>query len=49
MAFVIASLRAGDEIVIDDCANVSTSFPGFVELARTVGLQVSEESEVSNA
>ncbi|EWH02455.1 hypothetical protein Q427_08760 [Halomonas sp. BC04] len=49
MAFVIASLRAGDEIVIDDCANVATSFPGFVELARTVGLQVSEETEVSNA
>ena len=48
MAFVIASLRAGEEILIDDCANVATSFPGFVELARTVGLQVSEETEVSN-
>ncbi|AMD00683.1 3-phosphoshikimate 1-carboxyvinyltransferase [Halomonas chromatireducens] len=46
MAFVIAALRAGEEIVIDDCANVATSFPGFVELARTVGLQVGEETGV---
>ncbi|WP_104203746.1 bifunctional prephenate dehydrogenase/3-phosphoshikimate 1-carboxyvinyltransferase [Billgrantia saliphila] len=45
MAFVVASLRAGDEIVIDDCANVATSFPGFTELARVVGLRVSEETQ----
>jgi cyclohexadieny/prephenate dehydrogenase / 3-phosphoshikimate 1-carboxyvinyltransferase len=42
MSFVIAALRAGDEIVIDDCANVATSFPGFVDLARKVGLSLSE-------
>ncbi|MGR4068014.1 bifunctional prephenate dehydrogenase/3-phosphoshikimate 1-carboxyvinyltransferase [Billgrantia sp. C5P2] len=46
MAFVVASLRAGEEIVIDDCANVATSFPGFTELARVVGLRVHEEKEV---
>ncbi|RCV86506.1 bifunctional prephenate dehydrogenase/3-phosphoshikimate 1-carboxyvinyltransferase [Billgrantia montanilacus] len=46
MAFVIASLRAGEAIIIDDCANVATSFPGFVELACTVGLQVGEDTEV---
>ncbi|PMR74897.1 bifunctional prephenate dehydrogenase/3-phosphoshikimate 1-carboxyvinyltransferase [Billgrantia endophytica] len=45
MAFVIASLRAGDEIIIDDCANVATSFPGFTALARTVGLKVREETD----
>ncbi|WP_043532205.1 bifunctional prephenate dehydrogenase/3-phosphoshikimate 1-carboxyvinyltransferase [Litchfieldella xinjiangensis] len=43
MAFTVAGLRARDIIVIDDCANVATSFPGFVELARRVGLQVDEE------
>ncbi len=48
MSFVVASLRAGEEIIIDDCANVATSFPGFTELARTVGLRVSEEEEVRN-
>ncbi|MDF9433519.1 bifunctional prephenate dehydrogenase/3-phosphoshikimate 1-carboxyvinyltransferase [Chromohalobacter israelensis] len=46
MAFAVAALRASDEIVIDDCANVATSFPGFVDLARRVGL-VLDEQEVS--
>lgn len=40
MAFAIAALRAKDAIVIDDCANVNTSFPGFAGKARSVGLQV---------
>lgn len=44
MAFTIAGLRASDAIVIDDCANVATSFPGFVDLARRVGLTLEEES-----
>ena len=41
MAFSVASLRAGDEIRIDDCANVNTSFPGFVDLAREAGIRIS--------
>lgn len=40
MAFTIAALRAGGDIVIDDCANVDTSFPGFVELAAALGCRV---------
>ncbi|MDR5865992.1 bifunctional prephenate dehydrogenase/3-phosphoshikimate 1-carboxyvinyltransferase [Halomonas koreensis] len=47
MAFTVAALRASDEIVIDDCANVATSFPGFVDLARRVGLSLDEEQEAS--
>jgi 3-phosphoshikimate 1-carboxyvinyltransferase len=43
MAFAMAGLRAGGEIVIDDCANVDTSFPGFVGLAQAAGLKVAEE------
>ena len=43
MAFAIASLRASDEIIIDDCANVATSFPDFVTLAQRIGMQVSVE------
>uniref|UniRef100_UPI0035620A80 bifunctional prephenate dehydrogenase/3-phosphoshikimate 1-carboxyvinyltransferase n=1 Tax=Halomonas campaniensis TaxID=213554 RepID=UPI0035620A80 len=43
MSFAIAALRAGGEIVIDDCANVATSFPGFIDLARKVGLTLDEE------
>jgi len=40
MAFAIAALRAGAPITITDCANVATSFPGFVELARSAGLKI---------
>ncbi|WP_372612419.1 bifunctional prephenate dehydrogenase/3-phosphoshikimate 1-carboxyvinyltransferase [Halomonas sp.] len=43
MAFAVAALRAGGEILIDDCANVATSFPGFVDLARRVGLTLADE------
>jgi 5-enolpyruvylshikimate-3-phosphate synthase len=41
MAFAIAALRAKAPIVIRDCANVATSFPGFLELARQAGLGIS--------
>ena len=40
MSFVMAGLLASGEITINDCANVNTSFPGFVELARSVGVNV---------
>jgi 3-phosphoshikimate 1-carboxyvinyltransferase len=40
MAFVMAALRAQRIIRIQDCANVNTSFPGFVELAHAAGLTI---------
>jgi 3-phosphoshikimate 1-carboxyvinyltransferase len=40
MAFSVASLVADGEIAIDDCANVGTSFPGFVDLARESGFRI---------
>lgn len=40
MAFAMAALRAGGPVQIDDCANVNTSFPGFVTLAETTGLAI---------
>lgn len=43
MSFAIAALRAGGEIVIDDCANVATSFPDFVALAQRIGVSLSVE------
>jgi 3-phosphoshikimate 1-carboxyvinyltransferase len=42
MSFAVASLRAGGLISVRDVANVATSFPGFVELARSIGLDVRE-------
>ncbi len=41
MAFSIAALRANGNILIRDCANVNTSFPGFAEMARSLGLKIS--------
>lgn len=43
MSFCVASLRATAEITINECQNVATSFPGFVELAQTAGIKVEKE------
>jgi 3-phosphoshikimate 1-carboxyvinyltransferase len=43
MAFSVASLRATGTIEVTDCANVATSFPGFVELARETGIRIAAE------
>ncbi len=43
MAFSIAALRASAAITIRRCANVATSFPGFVTLAAGAGLRIREE------
>jgi 3-phosphoshikimate 1-carboxyvinyltransferase len=40
MSFAMSALRAEGDITINDCRNVDTSFPGFVELAAQVGLQI---------
>ena len=44
MSFTVASLRASEPIEIKDVANVATSFPGFVRIATSAGLRVSERS-----
>jgi 3-phosphoshikimate 1-carboxyvinyltransferase len=46
MAFSMAGLVATDSIVIDDCANVATSFPGFTRLACEHGLTIVEQTKV---
>jgi 3-phosphoshikimate 1-carboxyvinyltransferase len=45
MAFAMAALRAGGEISIRDCANVNTSFPGFVIMAAGAGMSIAEVRE----
>lgn len=40
MSFAMAALRAEAPITIRNCANVATSFPGFVEMARGCGLGI---------
>ena len=44
MSFAVASLAANDEIRIHDCANVGTSFPTFVSLAKQVGILIEEHN-----
>ncbi|MFL1453775.1 bifunctional prephenate dehydrogenase/3-phosphoshikimate 1-carboxyvinyltransferase [Marinobacter sp. GN3S48] len=43
MSFAVASLRATGDIEVTDCANVATSFPGFVELACDTGIRIATE------
>ena len=45
MSFAMAALRATGPITITDCANVDTSFPGFVDLARKAGLDLVAEAD----
>ena len=40
MSFAVAALRASADITINNCANVATSFPNFVELSRKVGMKL---------
>jgi 3-phosphoshikimate 1-carboxyvinyltransferase len=37
MSFAAAGLVASGDVIIRDCANVATSFPGFLELANSCG------------
>ncbi len=45
MAFSIAAIKAKDPILIEDCENVATSFPGFVDLANSIGMDIKEISD----
>lgn len=43
MAFAVAGTVATDSVMIRDCANVETSFPGFVEMANQLGMKVEKQ------
>lgn len=40
MAFAMAGLVATGPVMVRDCANVATSFPGFLERAQAAGLSI---------
>lgn len=42
MSLAVAAQRADGPVRIGDCANVATSFPGFLELAQSAGLSVAQ-------
>ncbi|MBT8419302.1 MAG: 3-phosphoshikimate 1-carboxyvinyltransferase, partial [Gammaproteobacteria bacterium] len=43
MAFAMAGLASRDTIIVEDCANIDTSFPGFVTVAASVGLRIADD------
>jgi 3-phosphoshikimate 1-carboxyvinyltransferase len=45
MSFAMAALRAREPIEVNNCANVDTSFPGFVCQAAGAGLRIGEMRE----
>jgi 3-phosphoshikimate 1-carboxyvinyltransferase len=45
MSFTIAALCATEAITVRDCANVNTSFPGFVDLTRRAGLDITASDQ----
>ena len=49
MAFAVAALRARAPIVIENCDNVATSFPNFVELAGRAGIRIQVDGRVDEA
>ena len=42
MSFAVASVKSSYEISIDGVDNVKTSFPNFVELANSIGMDITE-------
>jgi len=47
MAFSMAALLASEPITVLQCANVNTSFPGYVDVARQAGLRIGENAACS--
>jgi len=43
MAFSIAAIRSSGEVLIEDCKNVATSFPNFIDLAKELGMRIDSE------
>lgn len=44
MSFAVAGVAASGPVSIGDCAAVATSFPGFAELARSLGMAIEVEA-----
>ncbi len=43
MAFAVAGAVASGPVVVNNCNNVATSFPGFLDCAKSVGMNISME------
>jgi 3-phosphoshikimate 1-carboxyvinyltransferase len=43
MSLAVAGLLCDSSLTIEDCANVATSFPNFIECAKTIGMNIIEK------
>ena len=43
MSFLISSLKIKQGIRVDDCKNIYTSYPNFIETMNSLGMQINEE------
>lgn len=44
MAFTVAGLVATNEVIVNNCAHVATSFPDFVPLAKQMGISLEQQT-----
>ncbi|HEY4731757.1 MAG TPA: 3-phosphoshikimate 1-carboxyvinyltransferase, partial [Gammaproteobacteria bacterium] len=44
MAFAMAALRCSGTVEVHDCENINTSFPGFTEISRRAGLNITAKT-----
>ena len=43
MSFLISSLKIKQGVRVDDCKNIYTSYPNFIETMNSLGMQINEE------
>ncbi len=42
MTFILSGLAAREKVIVKDTANIATSFPNFIEVARAIGIKMNE-------
>ena len=42
MSFLVAGIRAVNNIKVRDCKNIETSFPGFKDIMNSIGMKINE-------
>jgi 3-phosphoshikimate 1-carboxyvinyltransferase len=42
MSFLVLGMASKDPVIVEDAEMIATSFPGFVELMRGLGADISE-------
>ena len=42
MTALVASLVSDGDILVEDCKNIDTSFPTFIEIANSIGMDINK-------